>query len=167
MILLDPNLKIKISVTLEGIMARWKMAQGNLHFDANDAPLPEHFTMVKLTRLFGANLKWTIVEDISLFSLLASKRIMQLKDLKTVHGRWRTPNSILPCTKNTRQGENLVLNQPMDYVSRLGRPQESALQQNLAWFQEIGTRHKSGWCLSNLQPSSMMHVIQDEFAKCN
>lgn len=91
MVLLDPKIKIKRSPTLRGIFAGWRLAQGKLHFDANEAVLPENFTMVKLVRVFGVELSWTHEEERSLLALLASKEIRELKDPRTRFGRWRTP----------------------------------------------------------------------------
>lgn len=52
-------------------------------------------------------------------------------------------------------------------VSRLGNPNNVALQETISLFKEIGSGYKSRWSLTNLQWTSMMHLTHDEFKKCN
>lgn len=56
MLLLDPELKMKWSHTLKGILGGWEWSKDKRYFYKNGANLPEHFTMVKLTRLLGVSL---------------------------------------------------------------------------------------------------------------
>lgn len=120
MILLDPDLKITRSATLKGILAGWKKTRKKLYFDVNNAVLPKQFTMVKLVRLLNDQQNWSKEEVRTLLSLLASKHIWVLSDLRMTRNRWRTSNSILPRTKNTRNIGSQILNQLLESVSRIG-----------------------------------------------
>lgn len=55
----------------------------------------------------------------------------------------------------------------MELVSRLGCPDETALQDSPTWYWEVGTGHKFGWNLTNSQWLAMIHAPRVEFDKCS
>lgn len=120
MILLDPDLKITRLTMFKGILVGWKKTKNKLHFDVNNMVLLEQFMIVKLVKLLKDQQNWSKEEVRTLLSLLASKHIWVLSDLRMTRNRWRTSNSILPRTKNTRNIGSQILNQLLESVSRIG-----------------------------------------------
>lgn len=86
MLMLDPKLKIKRSLMLKGILVGWKRTKDKLHFDENGENLLEQFTMVKLTRLIGASLNWTV----SLFWPPNGFKSSRTFGLSIISGEWLT-----------------------------------------------------------------------------